>query len=131
MERLVMDLRTALARVRPWCLRVDALLRVGALAVSARMLISGGWIGAAVGLWLTLSAVGLWWRRVWAWQVSLLGDIAIVVGGAMMLVESENLQLFGTIAGIAVVDVVLLGLGQSALETPAPPPPPNAPSPEP
>ena len=126
-----MDLRAALERVRPWALRADAVLRVGVLAVAARMLVNDGAVGILIGIWLALSAVGVFWRRVWAWRVSLLGDIAIVVGCAMTMLESDNLQMFSTIAGTAVVDVVLLGLGQSALEIPQfPPPPPNAAAPE-
>jgi hypothetical protein len=130
MERLVMDLRAALERVRPWALRADGALRVVALALAARMLINSGAVGILIGIWLALCAVGVFWRRVWAWRVSLLGDIAIVVGCAMTMVESDNIQLFSTIAGVAVADVVLLGLGQSALEVPQLPPPPNAPAPE-
>jgi hypothetical protein len=124
MERLFMDLRTALARLRPWCLRADGLLRIAILAISARMLLGGGALGIAIGIWLCLSAVGMWRRRIWAWRVALLGDIVIVVGGAVLLLESGDLQLFTTIAAGAVVDVVLLGLGQSALDFALPPAPP-------
>jgi hypothetical protein len=66
----------------------------------------------------------MWRRRIWAWRVALLGDIVIVVGGAVLLLESGDLQLFTTIAAVAVVDVVLLGLGQSALDFALPPAPP-------
>ena len=127
MERLIMDLRAVLVRIRPWCLRVDTLLRVAVLAVSARMLVTGGGLGIAIGLWLCLSAVGLWRRRLWAWRVALLGDVAIVVGGAMVLLEAADLQMFSSIAATAVVDVVLLGLGQAALDMSLPPAPPALP----
>ena len=119
-----MDIRTVFTRLRPWCLRAAGLLRVSVFAVTARVLFPWGAIGIAIGIWLCLSAVGLWRRRLWAWRVALLGDIAIVVSAAVMLVEAGDLQLFSTISAVAIVDVVLLGLGQTALEFALPPPPP-------
>ena len=121
MERLIFDLRTILARARPWCLRAASVLRIVALAVSARALLKFDLIGIAIALWLCISAGGLWWRRVWAWRLALLGDVVIVVGGAVMLVESGDLQLFGAIAAVAAADTVLQGLGQAALAVPPPP----------
>lgn len=119
-----MDLRTAFTRLRPWCLKAAALLHVCVFAVSARVLFPWGPVGIAIGVWLCLSAVGLWRRRLWAWRVALLGNIAIVVSAAVILLETGGLQLFSTISAVAIVDVILLGLGQSALEFTLPPAPP-------
>ena len=119
-----MDIRTAFTRIRPWCLKAAALLRICVFAVTARVLLPWGAVGIGIAIWLGLSAVGLWRRRLWAWRVALLGDIAIVMTAAVLLLEAGDLQLFSTIAAVAIVDVVLLGLGQAALEFTLPPPPP-------
>ena len=117
----MMDLRAAIVRIRPWCLRAAALLRLGVLAVSGPALVREGALGISIAVWLCVSAVGLWWRRVLFWRGALLVDIAIVVGGAIVLLEASDLQLFSTIAATVVIDVALLGFGQAALELPPPP----------
>src|SRR5881394_719773 len=115
MERLVMDLRALFTRLRPWCLRGAAVLRAGALVVAAPLLLHDGVIAVLIGLWLLISAVGLWWRRIWTWRIALIGDTVLVVGAAVRLLESGDLQLFSYIAGATVIDVVLLSFGQAGL----------------
>jgi hypothetical protein len=122
MERFITDLFAIYVRARPWFLRAAALLRIAALAVWGRLLLGGGGVGIAIGVWLVVCAVGLWWRRTLLWRLALLGDIAVVIGGAVKLLDAGDLQLFAYIAGAAAIEVVLLSLGQPALDPGAPVP---------
>lgn len=118
-----MDLRALFARIRPWCLRAAGLLRAGALVVAAPLLLHDGAIAVVIAVWLLVSAIGLWWRRIWTWRLALIGDTVLVVAAALKLLESGNLQLFTYIAAATVADVVLLSFGQAALDPGGPPPP--------
>src|SRR5262249_33985772 len=116
MERLVMDLLALFARIRPWCLRAAAPLPAAAPAVPPPLLLHAGAIAVLVAGWLLISAVGLWWRRIWTWRLALIGDTVLIVVAALRLQESGDLQLFTYIAAATVADVVLLSFGQAALD---------------
>lgn len=110
-----------LDRVRRWCLRTAAVSRLVVLAMTGVSLWRSGGAGVALVCTLIVSAIGIWFRRPWPWRAALLTDIVVVVFFAVKLIDSNDLQLFCTISGAAVLDVVLLGAGQGALARPQPP----------
>lgn len=116
------QLRAFFVRLRPWFLRAAALLRLVALAVAMPLLLHGGWLAILIALWLVGCAAGLWRRMIWPWRLALIGDIALVIGAAVKLMDAGNLHLFEYIAGAAAAEVVLLSLGQAALDPGVPVP---------
>jgi hypothetical protein len=115
-ERPPADIRALMIRLRPLFLRAAVILRVGALVVASRLLLDGDVLGIVIAVWLAGTAIGLFWRRIWTWRLALIGDVVMVVAGALTLLEAGDLRLFSYIAGAAVIDVVLLGVGQAALD---------------
>lgn len=112
-----------LERLRPWSLRVAALLRVVVVAVVGARLYAGGAMGLILGGLFVGCAVGLWFRRTWPWVIALVLDIVLVVYYAMTLVESPDVSLFTFVAVGTVVDIMLLSFGQATLAPTGPPPP--------
>jgi hypothetical protein len=115
------DLRTTFGQMRPWLLRVAALLRVVVIFVAGGHLVHAGWPGMTVLALFGICALGLWRRRIWPWRIALLVDIALVVYYAVKLIDTGDIQLFSYISATAVFDIVLLGLGQETLIRPGPP----------
>jgi hypothetical protein len=111
-------LKPRVERIGPWFLRAAALLRVAALGVSGLALYNAGGAGIALAAVLALSAVGLWFRRVWPWRMAVVVDIALVIFFAIALIDEGDLRLFAWIAAAVIADVVLLVLGQAALARP-------------
>lgn len=112
-----------LERLRPWSLRVAALLRLVVVAIVGARLYQAGLSGMVLGLLFVGCAIGLWFRRTWPWVVALVLDIVVVIYYAVTLVESPDVHLFTFVAVAAVMDVVLLSVGQSTLAPTGPPPP--------
>jgi hypothetical protein len=122
------ELRVRVEKIGPWFLRAAALLRVVVLAVSGFALYQAGGAGLALASVLALSAVGVWFRRVWPWRAAVVLDIAAVIFFAAALIDSgetSSLRLFAYIAGTVTADIVLLGLGEAALARPQWPPMPE------
>jgi hypothetical protein len=112
-----------LERLRPWSLRVAAVLRVVVVAAVGARLYNGGTLGLILGGLFLGCAVGLWFRRAWPWVVALVLDIVLVVYYAVTLVESPDVSLFTVVAVGAVADIMLLSFGQATLAPGGPPPP--------
>jgi hypothetical protein len=111
-------LKLKVEKIGPWFLRAAALLRVAALGVAGLALYNAGAAGITLAAVLALSAVGLWFRRVWPWRVAVVVDIALVIFFAIALIDTGDLRLFSWIAAAVTVDVGLLGLGQAARARP-------------
>ena len=109
-------LTAVLLRVRPWCLRAAALLRLAAVAVAVPTLMRGGVGALLLALFAAACAMGLWRRMIWPWRLALAGDVVLLIVGAVILLQSEDLALFGYIAGGVTLDVILLSVGQAALD---------------